>query len=190
MYEMYQEIASAQEEATQDLQAMYEQAKKTKEEIDKLAQEMKKDSNLNWEQKQKLSESAGATQKMQEQMQQLQEKMQEMIDSMERNDLMSSQTLEKYQELQKLLQEMKSPELQKALEEMQKAMQNLDPEKMQEALKNFQFSQDEFLKSLERTINLLKQVQAEQKLDEALKKTEDLLERQEEVNKEAAKSIR
>ena len=188
MYEMYREIASTQEEASQDLQAMYEQAKKTKDEIDKLAQEMKKDPNLNWEQKQKLAESAGATQKMQEQVQQLQEKLQEMIDTMERNDLLSPQTLEKYMELQKLLQEMKSPELQKALEEMQKAMQNLDPEKLQEAMKNFQFSQDEFLKSLERTINLLKQVQAEQQLDEAIKKTEDLLERQQEVNQEAAKN--
>lgn len=188
MYEMYQEIASAQDEASQDLQAMYEQAKKTKEEIDKLALEMKKDPNLNWEQKQKLAEGAGATQKMQEEMQKLQEKMQEMVDMMERNDLLSPQTLEKYQELQKLLQEMKSPELQKALEEMQKAMQNVDPEKLQEAMKNFQFSQDEFVKSLERTINLLKQVQAEQKLDEAIKKTEDLLERQEDVNQEAAKN--
>jgi hypothetical protein len=188
MYEMYQEIAGAQEEASQDLQRMYEQAKKTKEEIDKLAQEMKKDPNLNWEQKQKLSEGAGATQKMQEEMQKLQEKMQEMVDTMERNDLLSPQTLEKYQELQNLLQEMKSPELQKALEEMQKAMQNVDPEKLQEAMKNFQFSQEEFLKSLERTINLLKQVQAEQKLDEAIKKTEDLLERQKDVNQEAAKN--
>jgi hypothetical protein len=188
MYEMYQQIAETQDEASQDLQRMYEQAKKTKEEIDKLAQEMKKDPNLNWEQKQKLSEGAGATQKMQEEMQKLQEKMQEMVDTMERNNLLSPQTLEKYQELQNLLQEMKSPELQKALEEMQKAMQNLDPEKLQEAMKNFQFSQDEFLKSLERTINLLKQVQAEQKLDEAIKKTEDLLERQKDVNQEAAKN--
>ncbi|MDZ7362071.1 MAG: DUF4175 domain-containing protein [candidate division KSB1 bacterium] len=188
IYEMYQEIASAQEEASQDLQGMYEQAKKTKEEIDKLAQEMKKDPHLNWEQKQKLAETAGATQKMQEQVRQLQEKLQEMIDTMERNDLLSAQTLEKYMELQKLLQEMKSPELQKALEEMQKAMQNLDPEKLQEAMKNFQFSQEEFLKSLERTINLLKQVRAEQQLDEAIKKTEDLLQRQQEVNQEAARN--
>jgi len=188
MYEMYQEIASTQEEAQQDLQAMYEQAKKTKEEIEKLAQEMKKDPNLNWEQKQKLSESTGATEKMQEQMKQLQDKLQEMVETMERNDLLSSQTLDKYQELQKLLQEMTSPEMKKALEEMQKAAQNLDPEKLQEAMKNLQFTQDEFLKSLERTINLLKQVQAEQKLDEAIKKTEDLAERQQEVNEDAAKN--
>jgi hypothetical protein len=188
IYEMYQEIAGAQEEASQDLQAVYEQAKKAKEQIDQLVQEMKKDPNLNWEQKQKLSESAGATQKMQEQIQQIQQRLEEMVDSMERNDLLSVQTLEKYLELQKLMQEMKSPELQKALEEMQKAMQNLDPEKLEEAMKNLQFSQEEFLKSIERTINLLKQVQAEQKLDEAIKKTEDLLKRQEEVNQEAAKN--
>lgn len=188
IYEMYQEIAEAQEEATQDLQSMYEQARKTKEQIDQLVQEMKKDPDLNWERKQKLSESAGTTQKMQEQLQHIQERLQEMVDAMERNDLLSLQTLEKYLELQKLLQEMNSPELKKALEEIQKAMQNLDPEKLQEALKNFQFSQEEFLKSLERTINLLKQVQAEQKLDEAIKKTEDLLNRQQEVNQEAARN--
>jgi hypothetical protein len=188
IYEMYQEIASAQEEASQDLQSIYEQAKKTKEQIDQLAQEMKKDPQLNWEQKQKLSEGAGATEKMREQIQQIQEKLQEMVDTMERNDMLSLQTLEKYLELQKLLQEMNSPELQKALEEMQKAMQNLDPEQLQEAMKNFQFSQEEFLKSLERTINLLKHIQAEQKLDEAIKKTEDLLKRQEEINQQAAQN--
>jgi hypothetical protein len=55
-------------------------------------------------------------------------------------------------------------------------------------MKNFQFSQEEFLKSMERTINLLKQIQAEQKLDEAIKKTEDLLQRQEEVNQQAAQN--
>jgi hypothetical protein len=116
IYEMYQEMAEAQDEATQDLQAIYEQAKKTKEQIDQLAQEMKKDPNLNWEQKQKLSEGAGATQKMQEQIKQIQERLQEMVDSMERNDMLSAQTLEKYMELQKLLQEMNSPEMKKALE--------------------------------------------------------------------------
>jgi hypothetical protein len=186
IYEMYEEVASAQEEASQDLQSIYEQAKKAKEQVDQLMQEMKKDPQLDWEQKQKLGESAGATEKMREQVQQIQEQLQEMVDTMERNDMLSAQTLEKYMELQKLLQEMNSPELKKALEELQKAMQNLDPQQMQEAMKNFQFSQEEFMKSMERTINLLKQVQAEQKLDEALKKTEDLLKRQEEVNEQAA----
>ncbi|MDZ7344367.1 MAG: hypothetical protein ONA90_07615, partial [candidate division KSB1 bacterium] len=186
IYEMYEEVASAQEEASQDLQSIYEQAKKAKAQVDQLVQEMKKDPQLNWEQKQKLSESTGATEKMREQIQQIQQQLQEMVDTMERNDMLSAQTLEKYLELQKLLQEMNSPELKKALEELQKAMQHLDPQQLQEAMKNFQFSQEEFLKSVERTINLLKQVQAEQKLDEALKKTEDLLKRQQEVNQQAA----
>lgn len=188
LYEIYEEVASAQDETSQDLQQLYQQAKQTKEKIDELAQQLKKDPNPDWEQRQKLNETAGATEQMRESVQQMQERLQEMIDTMERNDMLSLETLDKYLELQKLLQELNSPELQKALEEMRKSMENLDPEKLAEAMKNFQFSQEEFLKGIERTMNLLKQVQAEQKLDEALKKTADLLERQEDITEQAGKN--
>ncbi len=186
MYELYEQVAEQHAETSQDLQAMREQVERAKQKLEDVMQELKKNPELDWQQKQKLNESAGATEKMQEQLQAVQERMQEMIDGMQRNDMLSLETLEKYLELQELLQKMDSPELQKALEEMKKAMEQVDPQKLADALKNFQFSQEEFLKSIERTMNLLKQLHAEQKLDEALKKTEDLLARQEEVNKEAA----
>lgn len=186
MSELYEQVAEQHDETAQDLQTMREQVERAKQKLDEVMQELKKNPELDWQQKQKLSESAGATEKMQEQLQAVQERMQEMIDSMQRNDMLSLETLEKYLELQELLQKMDSPELQKALEEMKQAMQNVDPQKMAEALKNMQFSQEEFLKSLERTMNLLKQMHAEQKLDEAIKKTENLAERQQEVNEQAA----
>ncbi len=188
LYEIYQEVANAQSETAQDMQELYQQAKQAKEKLDELAQQLKKDPNLDWEQRQKLSETAGATEQMRENLRQMQERLAEMIDTMERNDLLSLETLNKYLELQKLLQEINSPELQKALAELRQAMETLDPQKLEEAMKDFQFSQEEFLKGLERTINLLKQLQAEQKLDEALKKTAELLERQQEINEQATKN--
>ncbi|MDZ7266219.1 MAG: hypothetical protein ONB48_04925 [candidate division KSB1 bacterium] len=187
LYEIYQEVANVQSETAQDMQELYQQARQVKQKLDDLAQQLKKDPNLDWEQRQKLSETAGASEQMRESLRQMQERLAEMITTMERNDLLSLETLNKYLELQKLLQEINSPELQKALGELRKAMETLDPEKLEEAMKNFQFSQEEFLKGLERTINLLKQLQAEQKLDEALKKTADLQERQQEINEKAAK---
>ena len=186
MSELYEQVAEQHEETSQDLSAMREQVERAKQKLDEVMQELKKNPELDWQQKQKLNESAGATEKMREQLQAVQERMEEMIDSMQRNDMLSLETLEKYLELQELLQKMDSPELQKALEEMKQAMQNVDPQKMAEALKNFQFSQEELLKKLERTMNLLKQMHAEQKLDEALKRTENLLEKQQEVNEQAA----
>ncbi|MGH7495221.1 MAG: DUF4175 family protein [bacterium] len=185
--EIYEEVASQHEEAAHDLQSMREQAQKAKEKIDEVIQQLKKDPNLNWEQKQNLSESAGATEKIREELQSLQNKLEEMVSSMERNDMLSMKTLQKYMELQELLQKMDSPELQKALAELKKSMEKIDPQKLEEALKNFQFSQEEMLQSLERTMNLLKQIHAEQKLDEALHKAKDLLQRQQAINTEAAK---
>lgn len=186
--EIYEEVASQHNEAVQDLQALREQARQAREKIDEVAQQFKKTQNLNWEQRQKINESAGATEKIREELENLQNKLEEMVSSMERNDLLSMKTLQKYLELQELLQKMNSPELQKALAELQKAMEKIDPQKLQEALKNFQFSQEEMLQSLERTMNLLKQIHAEQKMDEALKKAEDLLARQQQVNDQAAKN--
>lgn len=188
LQEIFHELASNQEDAVDELQQSYEQTRQLKETVDQVLQEMKKDPQINWEQKQKLSQAAGTSEKAQQQLQDLQQRLDEMMAMMERNDLLSAATLQKYRELQKLMQELTSPEMKKALEEMQKAIQNLSPEQLEEALKNFQFSQEDLLKNLERTINLLKQVQAEQKLDEALKKLQEMRQRQEEINKQAAQT--
>ena len=186
--EIFDELADNQDEAVDELQQSYEQTRQLKEAVDKVVQEMKKDPDLDWEQKQKLNEAAGASEKTQQQMEDLQKRLDEMLSTMERNDLLSAETMKKYEELQKLMQELTSPEMKKALEEIQKAMKELSPEQLQEALKNFQFSQEQLLQNLERTINLLKQVQAEQKLDEAIKKLQELQKRQEEINKKTAES--
>ena len=187
LYEIYEDVASKNEENSQDLEKMYDQAQKAKNTIDEIVQELKKNPQLNWQQKQRIKESAGSTDQTRKDLQAVQERLDQMIDSMERNDLMSFETLKKYMELQDLMQKIDSPMMQKTLQELQKAMEKVDPEKMQEAMKNFQFSQEDFQKSIERTMNILKELQAEQKLDEALKKTNDLLARQEKVNNEADK---
>lgn len=188
LQEIFEELARDQESVAGELQRGYEQTRQLKEAVDRIVQEMKKDPQIDWEQKQKLSQAAGASEKAQLQLQELQQRLGEMMAMMERNDLLSAATLQKYQELQKLMEELTSPEMKKALEELQQAMQNVSAQQLEEALKNFQFSQEDLLKNLERTINLLKQVQAEQKVDEALRKLRELREGQEEVNRQAAQT--
>lgn len=188
LQEIFQELAADQDNVAGELQKNYEQTRQFKETVDRLVQEMKKDPKINWEQKQKLSQAAGASEKAQQQLQELQQRLDETMAMMEKNDLLSTATLQKYMELQKLMQELTSPQMKKALEELQKAMENLSPQQLEEALKNFQLSQEDLLKNLERTINLLKQVQAEQKLDEAIRRLQEMRARQEEINQQASQT--
>lgn len=186
--EMYEEVAEEHQETFDELDELYEESKSLKETVDEVVQQMKRDPELSWEQKQEVQETASAQGKMRQELEELQEKLDQMVTRMEQNELISPETLDKYRELQELMQEMLTEEMKETLEKLQQEMQDLDPRQLQEAMEKFATEQQDFLQSMERTLNLLKKLQVEQKLDESIRKAQDLLRRQEELNKQASSS--
>jgi hypothetical protein len=188
MREIFNRTAEQQEESVESFEEMVERTKEVKESVNELIREMMRQQELDWEEKQQLKENLESQKDVFDKLQEAQDKLEEMVDRLERNDLLSLETIEKYQELQELLDEIATPELQKMLEQLQSAIENVDPQQIRKALEELQASQEEFLKSLEKTINLLKQLQAEQRLDEAIKTVEEMQKQQEQINREAAQA--
>lgn len=182
IYEIYQEVAQTHEEAYEGLQDVYQQTKQLHERFEDILQEMKKNDDLKWEERKEMEDAVDTQKLMQEQLENINQNLEKMIEQMERNDLVTAKTMEKYQELQELFKEIASPELEQAMKQLNEALQKLDPELVKQAAENLQFSQEDMLKSIERTISLLKQLQIEQMLDEAIRKADDLAERQEKIN--------
>ena len=96
-------------------------------------------------------------------MEEVQRTVDKMMDAMQNNKMLSQETMQKYEELQQLMEQMNAPEFAEAMKKLQEAMQQLNPEAMKQALQQFSFSEEQFRKSIERTLNLLKRVQIEQK---------------------------
>ncbi|MFQ5629064.1 MAG: DUF4175 family protein, partial [bacterium] len=188
MREIFNQTADQQEEAVESFEEMVERTKEVKENVDEMVREMLRQQELDWEDKQQLKENLESQKDVFDKLQEAQNKLEEMVDRLERNDLLSMETLQKYQELQDLLEEIATPELKKMLDKLNSAMENIDPKQIRKALEELQASQDEFLKSLEKTINLLKQLQAEQRLEEAIKTVEEMQQRQDQVNQETAQT--
>lgn len=186
--EIFNQTAEQQEESVESFEKMVEKTKEVKENVNELIQEMMRQKELDWEEKQHLKENLESQKDVFDKLQEAQDKLEEMVDRLERNDLLSLETVEKYQELQDLLNEIATPELQKMLDELQSAIENVDPQQIRKALEELQASQDEFLKSMEKTINMLKQLQAEQRLDEAIKTVEEMQKQQEQINQETAQA--
>ena len=185
MYEIYEEMAATHDAAFESLEQVYERSLELKKRLDNLAQEMKKDPELSWEERKELEDVIENQESMREQIEELAEQMDDMLKDMERNDLLALETLEKYQELQELFEEMMTPEMKEAMQEIAKAMEQIDPQKLKQAIEKLNFSQEDFLKSVERTISILKRLQIEQQLDEAIRKTQDLLNRQQDVDQKS-----
>ena len=184
MFEMYEELAGDQEKAVESMENMQEKAQNLKEKLDKMALEMRRAEEIDWQQKQEIEDALKTQKEIQEEMEELSEKLDEMISNMEKNDLVSAETMKKYEELQQLAQEIMSPELQQAMQNVSDAMKNLDQKMVQKALEELKLTQEDLNNSLDRSIALMKKLKLEQQLDQALKITEDLLERQEQIQKE------
>ena len=187
--EIFQEVNAEQENTYESFEGLYEKSKELKKQIDKLVQEMKQNPELKWEEKKKVEDVIETQKQLEKSLEEIQQELDQMIERMEKNDLLSLETLEKYNELQKLLDEILTDELKDALKKLQQATEQIDEKLLKQALEQLSFTQEEFLKSIEKTLNILKRLQIEQKLDELMKKAEQLLKEQQNINDQLEQSL-
>ncbi len=180
--EMFEEIAQGNEQVKQEQEDVLEVVKEIREKVDELALEVQKDPNLNWEQQQEASEAIEQVQDLKDQLDNISQQLDEMMSSAEEQNLFSEETLDKYSELQQLMEQLITPELKEAMDRLQQAMEQDNPREMEAALEDFQAAMEDFQKSVERTLEIFKQVEIEQKLDELTNRLNDLAERQEELS--------
>jgi hypothetical protein len=128
--------------------------------------------------------------KLNDRIDQVAKDLQEMTQSMEQQNALSPETMKKYQELQDLFKQIDSPELKKAMDALQQAMQkNIDPKKLEQAMQNMKQNEDQFRKSIERTANILKKIQAEQKVDELMKASSELANQEQKAADDAHQNL-
>ncbi|MCE7933299.1 MAG: hypothetical protein DYG96_01775 [Chlorobi bacterium CHB2] len=189
--EMLKETEQAQQQANNDLEKMLKQAQEAKQQMEEVNRELMKQlaqnkRQPNWQETQKLQELMKQHDQMQQRLEQIAENLREVSEKLKEARAISPETLKKYQDLQKLFQDLKNPELMKAMEQMQQAMQKMTPEQMAEAMKNYKFNEEQFRKSIERTMKILERMQTEQKVDELIRRADELARQQETINEQTA----
>jgi len=181
--EIFTRMDEGRGEQINDVQETLDRSKALKKELDALQEELKRNPDLSWEERKKVEDMLKTQEEMARQVEQMSQQTEQMIQKMEENRLLSAETMQKFAELQKLMGEVMTPELIAAMQKLQEALQRQDPQEIQRAVEEFSLNQEEFLKKLEKTMNILKQLQLEMKLDELAKRAEQLLEKQQDVNK-------
>ncbi len=183
--EVFADVDKTHDVTLESMKESLKQSEEAKKELDNLQQEMKKNQQkMDWQQQKKAEEMVKKYDEIRKKMEDVNKTIDEMVKKMEKNDALSKETMEKYQELQQLMEQMNSPEFSEAMKKMQEAMQQMSPEMMKQAMQKFQFSEENFRKSIERTMNLLKRIQIEQKVDEMVKRTEEMMKKQEDLAKQ------
>ncbi|MBM4173291.1 MAG: hypothetical protein FJ212_02920 [Ignavibacteria bacterium] len=180
--EVLTQADSVQDKALETLEQTAKDAEKIGKELEELQRELlKQDQSMQWKDAKNIENILKKQSDLQQQLSEVSKQLQEMTNELQDKNAMSPETLQEYQKLQQLMKEVNSPELKKAMEAMQKAMQQIDPEQMRQAMKNMKFNEEEFKKGIERTMNLLKRMQVEQKADALIRKAQELARKQDEL---------
>jgi hypothetical protein len=158
------------------------QAEEARKELEELKQDLKNSKEkLDWQDRTKAEELLKKYEEVHAGMEGVTQSIEQMSADLQKNQVLSKETIDKYEQLQHLMQQLSSPEFADAMKKLQDAMQQLSPEALKQALQQFSFSEENFRQSIERTLNLLKRIQIEQKVDEAVRRSEQLTRQQEDL---------
>jgi len=149
----------------------------------KMASQKKTTNQADWQQQKELEAIAQKNQQLTEDIEKMAEKMDEAVDKMKENALLSREIIEKLMQIQKLYEEVATPEMKEAQRRLMEALKKMNRQEMMDAVKDMEISQEELLKRLERTIALLKKLQLEQKMEAMIRKIEQLANQQEAMNR-------
>lgn len=160
---------------------MAEEMKKTIEDIQKDILDKK---NLDWEDKERMKEVLAMQKNLQKRMEDVQQKSEQKNSKMNEMMEFNPQLVEKQQQLEKLFEEVMSEDMKKLFEEMEKLMEEMTKDKAQELLEDMELSNEDLEKELDRSLELFKQLEFEQKLEQTMERLEELAKEQEELSEE------
>jgi len=164
-----------------------EEAKEIRKKIEELADKLKGKEKVNWQDEKELRDLLKQQEELRKKVQEMAEQNRQLQEQQERfSPEKSEQIREKAEQLQKLMEEVLDEETKKLYDELEKLLEERreESEDFQEILDQLENKEFNLEKELERAKELFKQLQFEQKMDEAAKELEELAEKQEELSEE------
>lgn len=178
-----------QNKIEENLEKVLKKAEEVKKDMDELNQEIlknQKQKELNWDEQKKAENIMKKREELQKKISEIQKDLEKVTKDLEQNNAISQETMEKYMELQQLLNEVNSPDIERMNQMMKNAMDKMSQDELRKTMENLKFDEERFRKSIERTLNILKRLKAEQKTEALRKLAEKLAEKQKDLSEKMA----
>lgn len=182
--EISNKLDQSSEELKEQLNANLEKAQELQKEFDEIKKMMLEKPQMDWSDKSKIEQFLEKQKSFENEIEKLNEKNQENNFQKEQLSPQEEKILQKQEELNKLFEELMDEETKKLFEELEKLMEEFNQEDVKDVMEQIDLSNEELEKELDRTIELYKQMEFEQKLEKSIEKLEKLSEKQEKLSKE------
>lgn len=168
-----------------DLEKSIQQSKKLQKDMSALSRELLEKKNLGYEEKKKIEDLLDQQKELEKQVEQL-KKENQMNNSRENEYRKDNEELrDKKSQLEDLFNKLMSEEMKQLMRELEKMLDQLNKDQVKDMVDKMKLDNKGLEKQLDRTLELFKELEVEQKIKEAISKLDDLSKEQ---NKLAEKS--
>jgi len=172
------------EEQGEEMAGLLDEGEELKDTLERLERELKKNPNPDWAKQQEIRDALQRQQALQERLEQTADELQQSLDEFQRNNAGSMEIVEKMETIQDLMESLQDESLQAYMEAIEEAMEDIRPHELQRAMEEALESQEDQNRRLDRTIELLRQLERERTMSDLVEEVAEYLERQEQLERE------
>lgn len=182
-----EEAERSSEKTENQISKTLSKAQQLKKELNSLENKLQTKKNLDFQDKKQAEDLLKKREELLQELKELQEQNKTNNERQQRFNNQNPEMLQKFEQLQKLMNELMDPETQKLYEELKKMLEQKQDDKMIDMLDRLKNKEKNLEKELERALELFKQLQMEQKMENTIKDLEKQAEKQEQLATEAEK---
>ena len=172
----FDEIGEREDQVSDDLEDISENFESIQERYDEFKESLIEQPEGTYEQQVQLEQIQQEQQEIEKRIEELNQAFEEIKEELSEKNLLSEETLQAYEELEQLMNEIDDPAFSEALEQLQENLQQMDPDQMRQALEEVEFNEERYKERLERTLELFKQLKLNSNLEKLAQSYEELAE--------------
>ena len=182
--EQYEEVDEAHDDMEKELEDLLKDVENINETMEKFQNKMLDQKKLSYDDKRELEKMISQHEDVQERIEDLQEQFEETKEKLQNNEMISEKTLEKYEKLNELMERLNNDKLDEFMKKLEEEMDKMNPEEMRKMMEEMQFDEEDLEKALERTMELMKQLEIDHKAEELFQKLDNLQKKQDMLNEQ------
>jgi hypothetical protein len=181
------DLNNSNNKKTEDqLEASLAESQALQKDIDDMYKKLMEKKSLSWEDKKKIEELKNRQKDLQQKIDNA--KQQQAQNSQQQSEFQPNdpESAAKQEEINKLFDQLATDDMKKMIAQMEALLQNADKDKMQQQLDQMKQNNKDAQKDLDRTLNLFRDIQVQQKLDQAIKDLNQMQKQQDSLSKQSA----
>lgn len=171
-------------EIKKDLEESIKKAKQLQKDVNELSKKINDKKQLGYEEKKKIEDVLKKQNELQNKIEEIKQENQQNNQQQNEFSQIDENLMEKQKQLEQLFENVMTPEMKKLFDELNKMLDKLDKNEVQQKLDEMKLSNKDIEKELDRNLEVFKQLEVEQKMQQAVEKLEELKKKEDELNKE------